>query len=438
MTQTARIGVFLAGALIIVAVGIFIVGDMGRFFHEAGYSVNATFSSVAGLDKRATVRLSGVQIGTVRAIRLEGRRPVVEMAIDPWAKIPTGSKATLSSLGLLGEKYIEILPSQEETYVPKGGMITSLAAVSFDQLGLLIVSIGDEVKGVSAQVQKFLGEENAKRFGDVLASLAETSRSIDHLVKSNQSGLDSGLRSVEHAFQGFDQNVTGMSESLTKAAQSLTDLLSENRPAIKENVDRIKAILDQINDASKKLSSILQKIDKGEGSLGQLIADPALYTEAKETIQGVNSTVRPLAGFKPWGAAEAGYYGSSTLWKGTLTFGFELGSGPFVLGQIIRDPVETTEKKFSYSLEAGRRWGPIAPRVGIIESDFGVGLDYYAFRDRFELSLDGYEFDRHPYPRLRLTSRFYPVRHFFLVFGLDEVLYGKQRELFFGLGVGTR
>ncbi len=438
MTQTARIGIFLAGALLIVAVGIFIVGDLGRFFHESGYSVYATFSSVAGLDKRATVRLSGVQIGTVRAIRLEGRRPIVDMAIDPWAKIPTGSKATLSTLGLLGEKYIEILPSQEPTYVAKGGMITSLAAVSFDQLGLLIVGIGDEVKGVSAKVQKFLGEENAARFGEVLTSLSATSRSLDEFIRNNRSGLNSSIQSVEHAFQGFDQDVTKVSEGLSRAAQSLTDLVSENRPAVKENIDKIKALLDQMKDATQKLSSILQKIDKGEGSLGQVISDPVLYTQAKETIEGLSSTVKPLSGIRPLGGAEAGYYGSSRLWKGTLTFGFELRSGPFVFGQIVRDAVETTERKFSYSLEAGRRWGPVAPRVGIIESDFGVGLDCYAFRDRFELSLDAYEFDRHPNPRLRLTSRFYPLKYVFLVLGLDEVLYDKQRQLFFGLGVGTR
>jgi phospholipid/cholesterol/gamma-HCH transport system substrate-binding protein len=435
MTQTARIGIFLAGALLVLAVVIFIVGDLGRLFHEAGYPVYATFNSVAGLDKRATVRLSGVEIGTVSDIKLEGRRPIVEMDIDPWAKIPTGSRATLSTLGLLGEKYVEILPSEEPTFVPKGGTIGSLAAVSFDQIGLLIVSIGDELKGVSAKVQRFLGEENAVRFGDVLASLAETSRALNEFVKANRGGLDTGIQSATKAFEDLDRGVNRVAGDLSSSAQSLKDLLSENRPDIKDSLEKIKAVLDRMDEAARNLNSLLQRLEKGEGSLGRLISQPELYDQAKETIAEVRSAVRPLAGIRPLGEAQAAYYASSELWKGSLTLGLSLASGPFLMGQVVRDPFLD---RFTYSLELGKRWGPIAPRVGVIESDFGVGFDYYALRDRLRLSLEGFDFNRASEPRLRLSSRFFPSRYVFLVLGLDDVISNKNREVFLGLGVGLR
>lgn len=438
MTQQARIGIFLAGTLVILAAVIFVVGDFGRFLHRAGYSIYASFDTVAGLDTRATVRLSGVSIGYVKDIRLKGPHPVVEMALEPWAKVPAGSKATLSTLGLLGEKYVEILPGKQEAIVKPGGTITSMGSVSFDQLGLLIMSIGEEVKGVSARVQSFLGEENAVRFSQVLDSLAQTSASFNDFVKNNRSGLDNSIRSVEHAFQSFDEDVTRVADSFTEASRQLNGLLSENRSGIKEDVDKLKAVLDQMNDAAQRLSSVLKKMDQGQGSLGKLIVDPELYNEAKETIEGVQTTVKPLAGLHPFGDARVTYYSDSKVWKGTLTFGAQLATGPFVFGQIVRDPFESTGRKFSYSLEFGRRWGAFAPRVGVIESDFGFGLDYFAFRDRFEISLEGYEFDRHPQPRLRLTSRYFPTRYFFLVLGLDEAIWARQRELFFGLGVGLQ
>lgn len=389
MTQTARIGIFLGGALLIVAVGIFIVGDLGRFFRRSGYSIYASFDTVAGLDTRATVRLAGVSIGYVKSIRLEGHRPVVEMALEPWAKVPVASKATLSSLGLLGEKYIEILPGPDASSVKPGGSIGCLASVSFDQLGLLILSIGDEVKGVSGKVQKFLGEENAVRFSQVMDSLAQTSRSLDEFVRNNRSGLTDGVQSAKKAFQDFDRDVKRVADSFSSSAQSLSEMLNDNRDAVKENMQKVKAVLDEMSDAAQRLNRLVQKLEKGEGSLGRAIADPELYDEVKETIEDVRSTVKPLSGIRPYGDARAVDYSTSGLWKGSLTFGLRLGSGPFLQSQIVRDPFR---ERFTYSLELGRRWGSFAPRVGVIESDFGLGLDYYALQDRLELSLEGYDF----------------------------------------------
>lgn len=435
MTQNARIGIFVAGTLLIIAAGIFIVGDLGRFLRRSGYSIYASFETVAGLDKRATVRLAGVSIGYVKSIRLEGHRPIVEMALEPWAKVPVASKATLSTLGLLGEKYVEILPGPDASVVKPGESINSLASVSFDQLGLLILSIGDEVKGVSGKVQRFLGEENAVRFSQVLDSLAQTSRSLDEFVKNNRTGLAEGVQSARQAFQDFDRDVKRVADSFSSSAQSLTDMVNNNREAVKENMEKVKAVLDQMNDAAQRLSRLVQKLDKGEGSLGRLIAEPDLYNEAKETIDNVRSTVKPLSGLRVGGDARAVYYPTSELWKGALTFGLRLASGPFLLSQIVRDPFQ---ERFTYSLELGKRWGSFAPRVGVIESDFGLGLDYYALRDRLELSLEGYDFNRQPQPRLRLTSRFFPLKSFFLILGLDDVISKKRRELFLGLGVGLQ
>jgi phospholipid/cholesterol/gamma-HCH transport system substrate-binding protein len=435
MTQTVRIGIFLGGALLIVAVGVFLVGDLGRFFRRSGYSIYAAFETVAGLDTRATVRLAGVSVGYVKAIRLEGHRPIVEMTLEPSVKVPLDSKAMLSSLGLLGEKYIEILPGPGASIAKQGDSINSTASVSFDQLGLLILSIGDEVKGVSGKVQKFLGEDNAARFGQVLDSLAQTSRSLDEFMRNNRAGLTDGVQSARQAFQDFDHDVKRVADNFSSSAQSLADMVNDNRQGVKESVQKVKEVLDEMSDAAQRLKKLVEKLEKGEGSLGRAIAEPDLYNEAKEAVAEVRSTVEPLSKMRPLADAGAVYYPTSKLWKGALTLGLTLGSGPFVLGQVVRDPFQ---ERFTYSFELGQRWGSFAPRVGVIESDFGLGLDYYALQDRLQLSLEGYDFNRSPRPRLRLTSRFSFVKSVFLVLGLDDMILEKQRELFFGLGVGLR
>jgi phospholipid/cholesterol/gamma-HCH transport system substrate-binding protein len=435
MTQQMRIGTFLAVTLLIVAAFIFIVGDMSRFFRKPGYSIYASFKSVAGLDKAATVRMSGVKIGTVKNIRLEGRHPRVELNLDPAAQVPVGSKATLSSLGLLGEKYVEIMPSDDASFIKAGETMDSLAAVSFDQLGLLIMSIGDEVKNVSGKLQKFVGEDNQTRFNELLTSLSETTQGLNDFLRANRDELDLGIRSASQTIRDFDRTVKDLAGSLESSAQSLKGLVDENREGVKAGLQKARDLLDRMQEAVSKLNGLLDKVDKGQGTLGRIIQDPELFDKARETIGNVDDIVRPLSKLEAGLDARAEYYPTSKLVKGGLTFNLRLSNGPFVQAQIIRDP---WRERFTYSLQGGRRFGDFAPRVGIIESDFGLGLDYFAFRDRLQLSLDGYDFNRSPRPRFRLSSRFFPAKHVFLVLGLDDLAWNDQRQIFFGLGVGLR
>ncbi|MCJ7612724.1 MAG: hypothetical protein MUP19_10725, partial [Candidatus Aminicenantes bacterium] len=358
-----------------------------------------------------------------------------EMILDPWAKVPVGSKAILSSLGLLGEKYVEILPGPETSLVAAGGSIESLASVSFDQLGTLIMSIGDEVKGVSGRVQRFLGEDNEARLRETLDNLSRASQGLNDFLRANRDGLDDSVRAAAKAFRDFDRDVKSVADNLNAAAQSVTALVDGNRQSVQDDRERMKSILEQMSEAVKRLNDILQKTEKGEGSLGKLLTGPELYDRAKEAVDDLRSAVRPLAALRLGADVRAEFYPRSELWKGTLTFNAGLASGPMVRAQIVRDP---WQERFTYSLQGGRRWGSFAPRLGIIESDFGLGLDFYAWRDRLQLSLDGYGLNRDAGPRLRLSSRFFPDQHFFLTLGLDDLIYEKQRELYFGLGVAIQ
>ena len=136
--QEIKIGLFLAIALAIIMLFIFVVGDLSTLFEKKGYPLYTYYDSVAGLEKRTVVRLAGVKVGYVQDIRLKGSQAEVEMSIDPDIKIRRDSRATLASLGLLGEKYVEILPGEDDRMVQPGDTIASLPTVRFDQLGIML------------------------------------------------------------------------------------------------------------------------------------------------------------------------------------------------------------------------------------------------------------------------------------------------------------
>jgi phospholipid/cholesterol/gamma-HCH transport system substrate-binding protein len=109
-----KIGTFLAGLLLILALAIIFIGNVRDLFKKPGYEVFALFDSALGLENKASVKLAGIKIGEVKNITLAGRRAKVGMLIYPQFRIPYGSRVTLSSLGILGEKYIEIIPARRK------------------------------------------------------------------------------------------------------------------------------------------------------------------------------------------------------------------------------------------------------------------------------------------------------------------------------------
>ncbi len=435
MKREAKIGIFLAGTIFILAALIFIVGDMSTWFKKPGYTLVAYFPSVTGLEDRAAVRLAGVKIGTVRTIELAERRARLVLNISPKFQVPQGSKAAMASLGLIGEKYIEITPSDEPGYHVPGDTLESTAAVSFDQLGVLLLSIGEEVKGVSQSLRRITGESSQKNLEGILENLNVFTAELGRFVEDNRGEFRAGVRSATAAFQEFERTVGEVSRSLDDTLRLVKEVAQENRESIKTNLGKIEELLNDIDESVRLLRNALEKVDRGEGTVGKLVQDPGLYEEARETLDGVRRTVGPLQDVRASVRFQGDYLGKTKDVRASISGAFNLGRRSFLLGQIVDDP---RRGGFAYSAQAGLRFGGLAPRAGIIESEFGAGLDLLALDDRLIFSLDGFDFRRDGGPRLRLASRFALLPYLHFILGVDDLGSDSRREVFFGLGVGRR
>ncbi len=435
MRREAKIGIFLGGAILIVAGLIFVVGDLSTWFRKPGYNLIAYFPSVTGLENRAAVRLAGVKIGTVREIRLAERKAQLVLSISPQFQVPRGSRAAMASLGLIGEKYIEITPSEEITYHEPGDTLEATAAVSFDQLGVLLLSIGEEIKGVSQSLRQITGEESQKNLQEMLRNLNSFTGELDRFLEENRGGLQAGIQGASQAVQEFERTVGDVSSNLGETIRLVKEIAQENRDSVKSNLGKIDEVLTEIEHSVRLLRNTLEKIDRGEGTVGRLVQDPKLYEEARETLDDVKQTVEPLREIRASGHFRGDYLGETQKVRGGLSGAFYLTPRSFLLGQIVDDP---RREGFVYSAQAGLRFGPLAPRAGIIESEFGAGVDLLALNDRLMFSLEGFDFQRDGGPRFRLATQFALVRYIHLVLGIDDLGSESRREVFFGLGLGTR
>lgn len=94
--------------------------DVGK-----GYEVTAKFEHIDGTSPGGDVRISGIKVGTIISQELDPNtyQAVVKFSINNSVKLPVDTVATITSSGLLGDKYMQLVPGADDKMIPPGGEI---------------------------------------------------------------------------------------------------------------------------------------------------------------------------------------------------------------------------------------------------------------------------------------------------------------------------
>ncbi|MFA6358329.1 MAG: MlaD family protein [Candidatus Omnitrophota bacterium] len=118
-----KVGFFVFIGLIILVIFILSIGGFKTW--SSGYRININFGFINGVKVGAPVRFAGVDVGEVKKIKLEflpeeNRSNIrLEIWLRSIVQIPADSTVWVNTLGLLGEKYIEIMPGSDYTHLLK-------------------------------------------------------------------------------------------------------------------------------------------------------------------------------------------------------------------------------------------------------------------------------------------------------------------------------
>jgi phospholipid/cholesterol/gamma-HCH transport system substrate-binding protein len=132
----AAVGIFIVIGIICVGYLSIRLGKM-EWAGDKYYPVFARFQSVSGLITGAHVELAGVHVGRVDSIKLDPKRlvAVVELKIQKGLKLSDDVIASVKTSGLIGDKYIELVPGNSERLLKPGGLITETeSAVDLESL----------------------------------------------------------------------------------------------------------------------------------------------------------------------------------------------------------------------------------------------------------------------------------------------------------------
>ncbi len=187
------------GVLVLIClaalVGLLIkVGNFSWF--KEGYILKTRFHFTGGVKKSAPIRLSGVDVGEVKNIRLlnEGNETVAE--VDMWFEEGTlvrkDAKAIVSTLGLMGEKYIELQAGTSPEFAAKGDMIAAEDPVRLEEL----IDIG---KKVAVDIG-----DAAKKIGTTAEDISKVANHVDEAVLENRPKLNAIFDNFEETSENFN------------------------------------------------------------------------------------------------------------------------------------------------------------------------------------------------------------------------------------------
>ena len=438
MRREVKIGVFLTGTLAILAIFIFVVGDLSNLFRRPGYPVVVRYDTSLGLDKTAAVKMAGIRIGYVKGIELENNRSRVTLSINPRFRIPVDSRAVQAVQGLLGEKYVEVQPGRAAEFILPGGELEAGPSAGLDQLAPMLTRLGGDLEEAAASLRDMMNRESRENFGRALENIASLSSDLRVFMTENKSKLTQTVDSASSTARNLDQEVRALSKDFADTLKDLRDILEENRGDVRENLTKLRELLDKVDQSVKVLNRTLEKIDSGQGTVGKLINDEGLYHEAQGAVRDVRKISQAVADIRLAADLRSEYLGRAEFFKTTFSLAVWQREKVFFQARLshLPDPAgPSSGGRVAVSAQVGARLSGFAPRAGIIESAFGAGLDFYALEDRVVLSVEGSDFARSRSPLLRTSARFYPRKYVYLLLGLEDFTLADRRELVLGLGL---
>jgi phospholipid/cholesterol/gamma-HCH transport system substrate-binding protein len=290
------VGTFVLGILAVFA-GVVLSLSAERGFWKPRYPLVAYFDNVQGLIAGAPVRLAGKDVGTVESVRfgpLGGDRPPIRVSLQidrsVQERIRSDSFASIGTIGLLGDKYVEIsMGTLDGSVLAEGREVPARTPLDLPDLVAKGTTALDGIVELSSNVNQVVEDFGVRMGGK---RIAESVAAVTELVTEIQQG-----EGLLHSLI-YDRYEGGGVQNIERALAAFEDILDQVRhgPGLLHTViyDPAGADEDLILEAIQagaRLNSILVKVDQGEGTLGLLVNDPTLYEDLKVLVGGAQRSL---------------------------------------------------------------------------------------------------------------------------------------------------
>ncbi|MBK9109111.1 MAG: MCE family protein [Saprospiraceae bacterium] len=277
------------------------------------------FTDIGQMDASAPVLIRGYKIGSVTKINLDPENAdliLVTIEVKRDLNLPKNTKAILVSQGLMGGKALildyqniclsDCLPNK--SFIPGeiAGMLSSM--ISKEEINDYTQSIGN---GLNKLLDTAATNENTQLAGTVknihviIANLAQSTSRINHLLESSTGGMQNSMKNLEIVTAALAQNANALSNTVKNldkisagiAAADPGKMFQTADQTLKESKKTLEQLTQTVSESKQtivQLNQVLSDVNSGQGSLGKLINDPALYQNLNKTTKNLDLLLQDL------------------------------------------------------------------------------------------------------------------------------------------------
>lgn len=489
MKTEAKVGLFITLSLFFFLALLSQLSSFNNLFKKY-YPIVAQVNDGSGLKAKAKVKLKGVEVGYVEKVMLVNNKVQTSLLIDEGIKIPNDSIITISQDSLLGGKFLDINPgtstenlkanqllNQEEKVSSIADASTS-ADQAFQEIKLLVKDVRTLLEsGAKKDIEQSLS--NINEFSALLASISREDNQTIHNILTN---ANSTLLSTDKMMVNANKAMVNANKTISefaKMSQEITSTSKEfKRTAINMNQD-LPEIMARINEITKYLNNVgatldaklptamdnftklgdnLNKtIENNNSSLNKALTSvDGFFANGTETMDKIDKYLD--AAIKSELHLELRsdqVYDDGGYSKSHLNLTLKPDPTRFYMISLVSQPSFEKDDDFArgyagsklhessdflLSAQYGKRYDDLLFRIGIIESQGGFGVDYFALNDTLKLSAQLSDFNavndiRGTNPNLTATVRYQFFKHINAYISGNNLMNSRANSVSAGLGV---
>lgn len=306
MTNTleTRVGIFIAFIALAAVLILETLGGMGQF--RRGLRVHALFNTVQELKVGDRVKLAGVEVGKVDEISISDSKVKVTMKLRRDANVRTDSIASIRFMGLLGQNFVYLTFGSPDS--PRATDDTYLTTAEQPDLSAIMTRLDNVAAGVENLTKSFSGEEIGNLIGPFTDFIKQNSESLSVTI-SNIASVSQQIRKGEGTVGKliYDDELNNAAVASLNDMQKLMDEVQLTINDARGLMDKVKQgqgtagllltddrLYNEATESMTNLKEVLIKINRGEGSVGQLVNEKEFYDNLKLTLQKVEKGVESL------------------------------------------------------------------------------------------------------------------------------------------------
>ncbi|MGH7529566.1 MAG: MlaD family protein [Gemmatimonadales bacterium] len=276
LTYKQEVGV---GAFVLIGMALFLVAMFwltGRSMGTSGVRVDVVFTSVAGLKQGDPVLVSGVKQGRVAAVRLERvGRVRVTLELNQEVRPHIDASAQVASIDFFGAKFIDYNPGQRQEPLPDDRTI----------VGTNLPDVADVAQGVATRANEVLSsvtELVSERLGeDIHNTLIATQRAMNVLATVPEQPF---VQQMQRTLAATERMMARLDSALGSSTGQSIDSISAN----------LATLTRHLGGATAALDTMLRRINRGEGTLGRMASDTAMYAALRDLSVSLTALLTDL------------------------------------------------------------------------------------------------------------------------------------------------